>query len=177
MYRVFESFEDNAAQEKQPASACLAAQSCNLDPKWLEIPVWKYSCQDWRIELRHFLVSWTRMRVHKGPCTYDVRKILEIFNTLPPHPQFTQPISTVCTQNWAILNPPSPLRADVICTWSLTEKEGEGEIISHPFIFLPILPIAGIYVCTYDVCTEGGGGVSQFLTKGKEVAWIWYWQG
>ena len=26
--------------------------------------------------------------------------------------------------------------------------------------------------CTYDVCTEGREGVSQFLTKGSEVAWI-----
>ena len=36
----------------------------------------------------------------------------------PPCPHFTQPISIIRPQNWAILEPPSPLRADVICTWS-----------------------------------------------------------
>ena len=28
--------------------------------------------------------------------------------------------------------------------------------------------------CTYDVCSERGEGVGRFLTKGREVAWIWY---
>ena len=27
--------------------------------------------------------------------------------------------------------------------------------------------------CTNDVCSRGGEGVSQFLTKEREVAWIW----
>ena len=40
---------------------------------------------------------------------------------LPPCLHFTQPISTVHPQNWAILEPPLPLGADVICTWSLTK--------------------------------------------------------
>ena len=36
----------------------------------------------------------------KGPCTYDVRKILGILDTPPPpRPHFTQPISTVRPQN------------------------------------------------------------------------------
>ena len=26
----------------------------------------------------------------------------------------------------------------------------------------------------YDICTEGEEGVGQFLTKGREVAWIRY---
>ena len=35
----------------------------------------------------------------KGPCTYDVRKILGILDPPPPCPHFTQPISTVHLQN------------------------------------------------------------------------------
>ena len=47
----------------------------------------------------------------------DVRKILGIFDPLPPpHLHFTQPISTLRPQNLSILEP-SPLRADVICIW------------------------------------------------------------
>ena len=41
-YRVFESFEDNAAQEKQPALCQLTAQSRNLAPKWLKILVCRH---------------------------------------------------------------------------------------------------------------------------------------
>ena len=36
------------------------------------------------------------------------------FLTPPPHPQFTQPISTVCTQNWAILEPHSPVQTSYV---------------------------------------------------------------
>ena len=39
--------------------------------------------------------------------SYDVRRILGILD-FPPHPHFTQPISTVRPQNWAILEPPPP---------------------------------------------------------------------
>ena len=41
MYSVFESFEDNAAQEQQPAPACITAWSRNLVPIWLENPVYQ----------------------------------------------------------------------------------------------------------------------------------------
>ena len=37
----------------------------------------------------------------------------------PLCPHFTQPISTICPQNPAILKPPSPLSADVLYVWSL----------------------------------------------------------
>ena len=37
----------------------------------------------------------------------------------PPCPHFMQPISTICPQNLAILEPPSPLSADVLYVWSL----------------------------------------------------------
>ena len=40
------------------------------------------------------------------------------FRPPPPCPHFTQPISTVRPQNFPIHEPPSPLHADVICTWS-----------------------------------------------------------
>ena len=30
---------------------------------------------------------------------------------------------------------------------------------------------------TNDVSTQGGGGFSQILTKGRDVVWIWYRQG
>ena len=39
MYSVFESFEDNAAREQQPALACQTVQSRNLVPISLKIPV------------------------------------------------------------------------------------------------------------------------------------------
>ena len=39
IYQVFESFEDKSAWEYQPAPACPTAQSRNLVPIWLEIPV------------------------------------------------------------------------------------------------------------------------------------------
>ena len=42
----------------------------------------------------------------------------------PPRPHFTQPISTIRPQNLAFLEPPlPPLSADVICTWSLFERQ------------------------------------------------------
>ena len=41
----------------------------------------------------------------------------------PPSPHFTQPISIVCPRNWAILEPPSPLCADVICTYMVPSCE------------------------------------------------------
>ena len=42
----------------------------------------------------------------------------------PPSPRlrFTQPISTVCPQNWPILEPPSPLCADVVCTFTSSNR-------------------------------------------------------
>ena len=45
----------------------------------------------------------------KGRYLNDVRKIFGILDPLPPlcH-AFTQPISTVHPQNWAILEPPLP---------------------------------------------------------------------
>ena len=46
---------------------------------------------------------------HQGPSIYDVRKILGFFDPPSPlHPHFTQPISTVRPQNWAIPQPPPP---------------------------------------------------------------------
>ena len=39
IYRVFESFEDNAAREKQLALACQTAQSRNLVLISIEIPL------------------------------------------------------------------------------------------------------------------------------------------
>ena len=50
----------------------------------------------------------------------DVRKIFGVLDPSPPlcH-AFTQPISTVLPQNWAILEPP-PLERDVIYGWSLS---------------------------------------------------------
>ena len=36
--------------------------------------------------------------------------------------------------------------------------------------YVPHFGPKGAY--TYDVCTEGEGWVGQFLTKGREVAWI-----
>ena len=54
----------------------------------------------------NFLPRWDRRG--KGPCTYDVRKILGILDPPPPCPHFTQPISTVRPQNWPILEPPLP---------------------------------------------------------------------
>ena len=61
----------------------------------------------------------------KGPCTYDVHKIFGILDPPPPCPHFTQPISLICPQNWVILEP--PLRADVICTWSLIGSRSQNK--------------------------------------------------
>ena len=60
-----------------------------------------------------FFVAWSDFGVLlsdvKGPYIKDIRKIFRIFNPPSPlRPHFTQPISTICPQNLAILKPPLP---------------------------------------------------------------------
>ena len=57
MYSVFESFEDNAAWEKQPALACQTAISRNLVPNWLENPVGKVWLEQGALNTGHSAVA------------------------------------------------------------------------------------------------------------------------
>ena len=58
-----------------------------------------------------------------GPCTYDVCKILGILDTPLPLIHISRNLSVLFIRKIGqFFNPPSPLSADVICTWSLTCK-------------------------------------------------------
>ena len=61
---------------------------------------------------------------HKGPCTYDVRKILGILDTPLPLVHISRNLSVLFVRKIGqFVNPPPPLCADVICTWSLIKLE------------------------------------------------------
>ena len=57
-----------------------------------------------------------------GPYIKDVRKNPEIFDTPLPLVRISRNLSVLFVRKIdQFLNPPSPLSADVICTWSLTK--------------------------------------------------------
>ena len=53
--------------------------------------------------------------------TYDVYKIFGILDSPLPLVRISRNLSVLSVRKiWQFLNPPSPLRVDVICTWSLS---------------------------------------------------------
>ena len=63
------------------------------------------------------------------------------------------------------------------CKWSSLNVPGTENPLSHSLLGLEEspFPIRGDVQMTSAL--RGREGVSQILTKGREVAWIWYWQG